>query len=98
VVGVLKTKDKLKGFRRPDGAFGYMRYGRKNVPVSQGMPVTLPDLEESDVNATIICGPQTIHFSMDVLGLNSYRVPIFERDQYDRYIEILENNKKKAGI
>ena len=98
VVGVLKTKDKLKGFRRPDGAFGYMRYGRKNVPVSQGLPVTLPGLEESDVNATIICGPQTIHFSMDVLGLNSYRVPIFERDQYDRYIEILENNKKKAGI
>ena len=97
VVGILKTRDKIKDFRRPDGAFGYMRYGKKNVPVSQDMPVTLPGLEESDVNGTIIAGPQLINFSMDVLGLKN-RVPIFEKPQYDRYIEILEENRRKAGI
>ena len=97
VVGILKTRDKIKDFRRPDGAFGYMRYGKKNVPVSQDMPVTLPGLEESDVNGTIIAGPQLINFSMDVLGLGD-RPPIFQRSEYDRYIAILEENRKKAGV
>ena len=95
VVGILKTRDKIKDFRRPDGGFGYKRRG--NCPVSQDMPVTLPNTEESDVNGTIIAGPQLINFSMDVLGLKN-RVPIFEKPQYDRYIEILEENRRKAGI
>jgi hypothetical protein len=92
---VLKTRDKIKDFRRPDGGFSYMRIG--NCPVSQDMPITLKGLHESDVNATIISAPQLINFSMDVLGLGD-RPPIFQRPEYDRYIAILEENRKKAGV
>jgi hypothetical protein len=92
---VLKTRDKIKDLRRPDGGFSYMRIG--NCPVSQDMPITLKGLHESDVNATIISAPQLINFSMDVLGLGD-RPPIFQRPEYDRYIAILEENRKKAGV
>ena len=60
------------------------------------MPVTLPNMPESDVNATIIAGPQLIHFSMDVLGLKESRVPIFTRREYEKYITILEENKVRS--
>jgi len=92
---VLKTRDKIRDFRKPDGGFSYLK--NRSSELSQSMPVTLPNMPESDVNATIISGPQLINFSMDVLGLK-HRPPIFGRAEYERYIAILEENRKKAGV
>ena len=92
---VLKTRDKIRDFRKPDGGFSYLK--NRSSELSQSMPVTLPNMPESDVNATIISGPQLINFSMDVLGLKR-RPPIFGKVEYDKYITILEENRRKAGI
>ncbi|MBQ8321226.1 MAG: hypothetical protein IJX92_02540 [Clostridia bacterium] len=91
---ILKTRDKIKDFRKPDGGFSYLK--NRSSELSQSMPVTLPNMPESDVNATIISGPQLINFSMDVLGIKEYRVPIFTRKEYEKYIDILEKNKAAA--
>jgi len=88
------TKEKIQPFRKPDGGFSYLRH--KSSELSQGMPVTLPNMPESDVNATIISAPQLIHFSMDVLGLKENRVPIFTEKEYRMYIDILEENRARA--
>lgn len=95
VGAVLKTRDKIKDFRKPDGGFSYLK--NRSSELSQSMPVTLPNTPESDVNATIISAPQLINFSMDVLGLKR-RPPIFGKAEYDRYIAILEENRARAGI
>ena len=92
---VLKTRDKIRDFRKPDGGFSYLK--NRSSELSQSMPVTLPNLPESDVNATIISAPQLINFSMDVLGLK-HRPPMFGRAEYEKYIAILEANREKAGI
>ncbi len=95
-LAILKTRDKILPFRKPDGGFSYLK--NRSSELSQSMPVTLPNAPESDVNATIISAPQLIHFSMDVLGLKENRVPFFGKKEYDMYIDILETNRIKAGI
>ena len=94
VMVIRKTINKIKAFRKPDGGFSYLK--NRSSELSQSMPVTLPNMPESDVNATIISGPQLINFSMDVLGLK-HRPPIFGKAEYERYIGILEENRRKAG-
>lgn len=91
---IRKTKEKILPFKRDDGGFSYGRNG--SCPTSQGMPVCIPDSRESDVNGCIIASHEMIGYIYSALGLSEYKVPMFGDVHFERYMQIVEENRKKA--
>lgn len=85
------TAAKQKLFLCEDGSFSYTEASSSYT--SQGLPVTLPGLKEGDVNATVICTTGTIGNMLNAFGYPN--VPILTRSDFNRYIEIIEDNKEK---
>ena len=91
--GLKKTKEKLLGFKKPDGSYSYtLKYSSAR---SQGCPVTHEAMVEGDVNATIICSSDILAYIYGALDLRDLRAPIFGKEDMDRYIEIIRENEKK---
>ena len=61
------------------------------------MPVCIPGLPESDVNATIIGSHELVGYIYSALGLSNYKVPMFGDCHFERYISIIENNAKNVN-
>ena len=88
-----KSYEKISDFKRLDGGFSYKK--DSSSPTSQGMPVAVKGTAEGDVNATVISSSYLIGSIYSCLGLSEYKVPIFGEPDRQRYVEILENNRKK---
>ncbi len=87
------TKEKLAVFKEPDHAISYC-IGHASF-TSQGMPVCIPDLPEGDVNATSIAVSTGHNLIYSALELNEYRIPLFGKSDSDRFLAIIEENRKK---
>ena len=75
-------------FAEPDGAFSYC-IGHPAIH-SQGQPVCIPNLPESDVNANSLAqGARTMTFT--ALGIPN--MPLFGKDDAERFFEICGENK-----
>ena len=87
------TREKVAKFLKDDGSFSY--YQNKTSHGSMGMPVAVPNMNEGDVNATIICSSDILGYMYSALELSDVRVPIYSPLDFARYIEILEKNRAK---
>ena len=77
------AKKKVLLFAEPDGAFSYC-IGHPS-PTSQGQPVCVPYLPESDVNANSLAqGARTMTFT--ALGIPN--MPLFGEEDSKRFFEI----------
>lgn len=91
---IRKTKEKILPFKRLDGGFSYSRSG--SCLVSQGMPVSVPGSCEGDINGCIIATHEMVGYIYEALGLSEYKVPMFGDVHFERYIEIVEENRRRA--
>ena len=87
------TKEKLSVFAKPYGSFSYTP--KASSARSQGMPVTFNGAYEGDVNATIICSSDILDYMYSALELSSVQIPIYCPEDFDRFIGILEEKRKK---
>lgn len=83
------SRDKIAAFQKLDGSFSYNR--NKSSATSQGMPVAVPDSNEGDVNATVICSTGLIGNIYNALTLGSYKVNFFGESERRIYVKTLEN-------
>ena len=90
---IRKSKEKISSFKRSDGGYSYFPSG--STSHSQGMPVSIPGREESDVNGCIIASHELVGYIYSALGLSKYKVPMFGAVHFERYMEIVENNKAR---
>jgi len=86
---IRKTAEKVKLFRKEDGSFSYLQ--NSSSCTSQWMPVSIPRINEGDVNATIICMGETAEHMFRALGLPM--PPIFGRAEYYRFVERIKAHK-----
>ena len=93
--GMRASAKKLSKFKKPGCSFSFLR--DYSSEVSQSMPVALYHSTEGDVNATLIAVSGTLEKCMDALGVKPEdRVPIFGRPHFERFMEIVTENKRKA--
>ena len=81
------TAEKLSVFRKTDGSFSYNPDSSSQN--SQGMPAAVPNTNEGDVNATIMCTSDILNYIYSALGLGKYRVPIYTYNDWRTYSSIL---------
>ncbi len=89
---IKRSKEKISIFQKADGSFSY-RPNYASV-YSQGMPVTVPYVNEGDVNATGICY-SWVSYMMQSLELGSYKPSLFGKTEMRKYIQIIEENNAK---
>ena len=95
-LGAIKaTKEKIAPFKKPDHAFSYCR--EYPAPTSQGAPVCIPYLPEGDMNATVISVTLMIEMVYNALGLFDKMVPLFGKEEGERFLAIVEENRKKKN-
>ena len=87
-----KSYEKISRFKKPDGGFSYKQNGTSFT--SQGSPVAIKESAEGDVNATVISSTHLVTSILGTLNLGKYKVPMFGECDRQRYVEILENNRK----
>jgi len=93
--GMRCSARKLKRFKKADGSFSYLR--DYSSEISQSMPVALYHTVEGDVNATLIATSGTVEKCLCAIGMPEYMPPIFGRPHFERFMEIIEENRRKAG-
>ena len=82
------TREKIAPFKKEMGSFSYLR--DFPAPKSQGTMVTVPMLPEGDVNATLMATSELTTAIYSSLSLADDRVWMFGREEYERYISLLE--------
>ena len=83
---IRKTAENLKIFLKDDGSFSY--FADRSSHYSQMMPVAIPNTNEGDVNATMICGVAIPGHIFKYLGVSS--IPIFTESDRMRLVNILQ--------
>lgn len=84
------TKKILK-FIQKDGAFEFQMDGGKSFE-SQGVPVSVPGIEESNVNATVICVSGVVNNIYGALGIpRDGTVPIYGAADMQRFLDIIND-------
>lgn len=81
------TNEKMKIFRRDDGAFSFMRTGSSWT--SQGALVAVENTLESDVNASTIMMSGIVLPLMDLFGEKNF--PLFGKEDGKLFIDLLKN-------
>ena len=79
------TKEKALTFKKPDGAFSSYTYGTADH--SQGMPVAIKGIKESDVNGSNICSNGTVKRIFAVLGLEDFYIPLYSPDAFKKFLK-----------
>jgi len=85
---ILGAKAKTEIFRKPDGAFSYMK--DHSVHRSQEAPVSMPNSVESDVNASVLCTSGLVNNICGALDITSDIPPIFDERHYALFLENLK--------
>lgn len=84
---IVKSGVKMHDFEKLDGSYSYGRLYSSTT--SQGMPVSIPNSVEGDVNGTVIAINGLVGNIYSALGLSSYSVPIFGSREGRIYYDIL---------
>ncbi len=92
--GVRKSREKVLIFKKELGSFSYKPEASSTT--SQGMPTSIPDSPEGDINATFLCSVGIIDHVFKALDLDEYRVPMLTDSDRERYIALLE--ARRDGI
>ena len=97
-LGILKTKEKMEGFKMPDGGMSYSLQGF--CCTSQGAPVALSDVREGDINGNCCASCAIIDYVTRALAIDDLKVPLFDEDDLKRFLDIVEmreNEYNKEG-
>lgn len=89
---IRKSREKIARFGKPGGCFSY----RPDFSsfFSAGMPVCIDNSREGDVNATVISIMGIISHIYRALELTHVAVPLFGKEERDRYIALIEAKRK----
>ena len=90
---IRKSREKIAPFQKEMSSFSYGR--NCACPTSQGAPVTFGTQREGDINATVISSYLLINSLFNALDIPNLKVPMFGENDRLRYIELLENKRKK---
>ncbi len=85
---VRASTEKILKFVQPDGAFEFELDSGKSYE-SQGVPVSVPGIEESNVNATVICTSGLVGHIYAALDISDLDVPIFGASDMQRFLDII---------
>lgn len=85
---VRASTEKILKFVQPDGAFEFELDSGKSYE-SQGVPVSVPGIEESNVNATVICTSGLVGHIYAALDISDFDVPIFGASDMQRFLDII---------
>ena len=93
---ILKTMKKTAPFKKSGSSFSY----GLDWPciVSQGSPVCIPHMPEGDVNATVMASNLMVDIIYSALELTDVQVPLFGKKEGDMFLNVLEEQRKKANI
>ena len=94
---IRKTAENLKLFLKEDGSFSY--FHNRSSHYSQMMPVAIPNTDEGDMNASMICNVSIPNHIFHYLDLDS--VPIYAESDRMRFVNILTekyNDYKKGEV
>jgi len=89
---LLATAEKVSTFKKKDGSFSYKPH--RTSPTSQGAPVALPETNEGDMNATVICTGGILENVYRAFGMSHYEVPLFGKREFDRFVEKITEKEK----
>ena len=89
---LLATAEKVSTFKKVDGSFSYKPH--RTSPTSQGAPVALPETNEGDMNATVICTGGILENVYRAFGMSHYEVPLFGKREFDRFVEKITEKEK----
>ena len=85
---VAAAKKKTEVFRKPDGAFSYMRACSSFK--SQQAWVCLEGMAESDVNASVLSTSGLTRNIYQTLGANDFYVPLYTHHDFERFLSALK--------
>jgi len=85
---VINSYNKILGYKKVDGGFGHSYTA--GTATHQGLPVS-NGANVSDVDATCIGSTGLTREMFAALGLSKYKIPLFTKSDWMRYISILEN-------
>ena len=88
------TARKVLTFKKESGSFSYCPSCSSQT--SQGMPVALENTWEGDINGYILSATGLITHLLRGLRLTEYRVPLFIRADFDRFIELIEKRREET--
>jgi len=83
------TREKVAKFLKDDGSFSY--YQNKTNYGSMGMPVAVPNTNEGDVNATLICANSTAGYMYQVLGIEEYVPSLYGKSAWYKFLSIIDD-------
>lgn len=89
---VAAAKKKTIVFRKPDGAFSYT--AKCSSYKSQEAVVCLPNMAESDVNASVLSTSGLTRNIYQTLGANEYYVPIYTHHDFEKFLSALDLTEK----
>ena len=87
------TARKVQVFKKESGSFSYCVNCSSHT--SQAMPVALENTWEGDINGYILSATGLITHVLRGLRLTEYRVPLFTRVDFDRFVELVEKRRKE---
>ena len=80
-----KTEAKLRKYLKADGSFSY--FVDRTSPTSQGVPVSVENVNEGDVNSTILA-ISSLAIAKDFLGYNN-APSLFGQNELTAFIEAI---------
>jgi hypothetical protein len=89
--GILKTAEKMSGFKMPDGGMSYSLDGF--CCTSQGAPVATGDSKEGDINVNCCASSGVIDYVFRALGIKDIMIPLFDETDLVRFFEIVETRE-----
>ena len=89
--GILKTAEKMSGFKMPDGGMSYSLEGF--CCTSQGAPVAVGDSREGDINGNCCASSGLINYVFRALSIDDLAVPLFDESDFESFLEIVETRE-----
>ena len=85
--GIIKTAEKIAGFKMPDGGMSYSLSGF--CPTSQGAPVAISGSREGDINGNCCASCATIQYVFKALSIEDITIPLFDESDLKHFFEIV---------
>lgn len=91
--GIVKTAEKMSGFKMPDGGMSYSLSGC--CPTSQKAPVAIPGSREGDINGNCCASSATVRYVFQALGIEELMVPLFDGEDLRRFLDVVRTRESE---
>ena len=91
VIQTESTKEKMEGFKMPDGGMGYLLSGSSCT--SQGAPVAIPNSKEGDINGNCCASSAIVRYVFQALDIEDLMIPLFDGGDLADFLRIVEERE-----